>query len=110
LYGSMLAACPVQAQGIRHSALLLLASLCRHNTENLRRLRHEGGVAALLAQLERAKAADPTLPSPVTVAVLDAVWAAIIPDRKNSARFLVEDGLDKLCDLLEVRGCERSVP
>jgi hypothetical protein len=39
----------------------------------------------------------------IAVAVLDAVWAAIVPDRKNTARFLVEDGLDKLCDLLEVR-------
>lgn len=37
------------------------------------------------------------------VAVLDLVWMSIVPDRKNMAHFLVEDGLDALLSLLEVR-------
>ncbi|KAL6758369.1 flagellar associated protein [Haematococcus lacustris] len=90
-----------QPPGVRHFALLLLAPLCRSRVENLRRLRRAGGVGELLAQLERCKAADPTLPSPVTVAVVDAVWAGLVPDRKNAARFLVEGGLEAMCDLLE---------
>ena len=36
------------------------------------------------------------------MAVLDLIWTCIIPDRKNTARFLVEDGLDALLSLLEV--------
>eukprot|EP00983_Pelagomonas_calceolata_P046614 1140266-Pelagomonas_calceolata.AAC.4 len=35
------------------------------------------------------------------VAVLDVIWACVVPDRKNTARFLVEDGLDALLSLLE---------
>ncbi|KAJ9526659.1 hypothetical protein QJQ45_017570 [Haematococcus lacustris] len=92
-----------QPPGVRHFALLLLAPLCRSGVENLRRLRRAGGVGELLAQLERCKAADPTLPSPVTVAVVDAVWAGLVPDRKNAARFLVEGGVEAMCDLLETR-------
>lgn len=153
-------------EGVRHFCLLLLAALCRLNGENLRRLRHESGVAVLLAQvrvwrgvcsgrlggrafgrdaqaagtgvllaqvyvrigrvdnllpltstsprntwpqLARCRGADPALPSPYTVAVLDALWACVVPDRKNAARFLVEDGLDALLELLEVGRCGRLV-
>jgi len=42
----------------------------------------------------------------VQVAVLDVIWTCVVPDRKNMARFLVEDGLDALLSLLEVRVCE----
>jgi len=69
---------------------------------NLRRFRHEGGVAMVLSQLARCESADRTLPSPYTVAVLDVIWACVVPDRKNTARFLVEDGLDALLSLLEI--------
>lgn len=54
-------------QSSRHYCLLLLASVCRVNAENLRRLRHEQGVVVLLEQLARCKEADPTLPSAYTV-------------------------------------------
>ncbi|KAF5830681.1 hypothetical protein DUNSADRAFT_14196 [Dunaliella salina] len=73
---------------------------CANN--NLRRFRHEGGVAMVLSQLARCESADRTLPSPYTVAVLDVIWACVVPDRKNTARFLVEDGLDALLSLLEI--------
>lgn len=89
-------------EGVRHYCLLLLALMCRLNTENSRRLRHEGGVAVLLGQLARCRSMDPTLPSPYTIAMLDALWTCVVPDRKNAARFLVEDGLDGLLELLEI--------
>ena len=55
-----------------------------------------------MGQLARCRAADPTLPSAYVVAVLDAVWTCVAPDRKNTAKFLVEEGMDVLLDLLEV--------
>jgi hypothetical protein len=93
---------PGTAQSTRRLCLLLLASLCRVNVDNFRRLRHEQGVQALLSVLSDCKAVDPTLPSTYVVAALDAVWACVAADRKNTARFLVEDGMDILLDLLEV--------
>eukprot|EP00195_Chlamydomonas_chlamydogama_P007748 CAMPEP_0202890108 /NCGR_PEP_ID=MMETSP1392-20130828/615_1 /ASSEMBLY_ACC=CAM_ASM_000868 /TAXON_ID=225041 /ORGANISM="Chlamydomonas chlamydogama, Strain SAG 11-48b" /LENGTH=1052 /DNA_ID=CAMNT_0049573609 /DNA_START=191 /DNA_END=3349 /DNA_ORIENTATION=- len=90
-----------QPEGVRHFALMLLSLLCTVNAENLRRLRKAQGVAVLLDQLQRLIRADPTLPSPFAVAVLDAVWCCVVPDRKNLARFLVDEGMDALLSLLE---------
>ncbi|EFJ42961.1 hypothetical protein VOLCADRAFT_96890 [Volvox carteri f. nagariensis] len=68
---------------------------------NQRRLRKADGVRALLTALARLRALDPLLPAPYAVAVLDCVWASIVPDRKSTAKFLVEQGLDHVLKHLE---------
>jgi hypothetical protein len=86
---------------LRQAALQLLALVCQVNVENQRRLRKANGVPILLQQLSEACTVDPTLPSPLALAVLDAVWSGIVPDRKNVAKFLVSDGMDLLLSMLE---------
>lgn len=46
------------------------------------------------------------MPSPFLVAILDAIWTAIVSNRKNTARWLVVDGMAALLDILE--GCHIS--
>jgi len=88
-------------EGLRQAALQLLALMCSVNAENRRRLRKSQGLEVLVGQLANAAALDPTLPSQLALATLDAVWSGIVPDRKNVARFLVADGMDLLLSFLE---------
>ncbi len=92
---------PGWPEGARLAALLMLSALCSASAENQRRLRKAEGVAVLVAQLSLACALDPSLPSPFALAVLDAIWSCVVPDRKNVAKFLVADGMDLLLNLLE---------
>lgn len=59
-------------------------------------------VQVLLTQLASLQTLDQTLPSPLAVAVLDAVWRCLVQDRNSLARFLVGQGLDLLLSFLEV--------
>ncbi|GLC35790.1 hypothetical protein PLESTB_000494500 [Pleodorina starrii] len=90
-----------QPEGVRHFALLCLNALCTVHAENQRRLRKAGGVGVLLGALARLRGLDPLLPAPYAVAVLDCVWAAVVPDRKSTARWLVERGMDHVLSHLE---------
>ncbi|KAG2499310.1 hypothetical protein HYH03_002888 [Edaphochlamys debaryana] len=90
-----------QPEPVRHFALLCLTALCTVHAENQRRLRKAGGVSVLAGCVAKLKGLDPLLPAPYAVAVLDCVWAAVVPDRKSAARFLVEQGMDLLLNHLE---------
>ncbi|KXZ56694.1 hypothetical protein GPECTOR_1g625 [Gonium pectorale] len=95
------AASGAQPESVRHFALLCLTALCSVHAENQRRLRKAGGVTVLLSALARLRSLDPLLPAPYAVAVLDCIWGAVVPDRKSTARFLVDQGLDYLLNHLE---------
>ncbi len=100
--GNTGAASAGQPEPVRHFALLCLTVLCTVHAENQRRLRKAQGVGVLLAALSKLRGLDPLLPSPYAVAVLDCLGAAVVPDRKSAAHFLVERGLDHLLNHLEV--------
>lgn len=84
-----------------HFALMVVSAMCTLHADNQRRLRKAQGVGVLLSALARLRGLDPLLPSPYAVAVLDAVWCGVVPDRKSAARFLVEEGLDHLLSAME---------
>ncbi|GLI68965.1 hypothetical protein VaNZ11_013493 [Volvox africanus] len=90
-----------QAEPVRHFALLCLTAMCTVHAENQRRLRKAGGVGVLLTVLARLRSLDPLLPAPYAVAVMDCIWASVVPDRKSTAQFLVSQGLDRLLNHLE---------
>ncbi|KAG2443045.1 hypothetical protein HYH02_009460 [Chlamydomonas schloesseri] len=91
----------LQPEPVRHFALLCLTALCSVHAENQRRLRKGGGVGVLLGALEKLRGLDALLPAPYAVAVLDCVWAAVVPDRKSAAKLLVDGGMAALLDHLE---------
>eukprot|EP00798_Chlamydomonas_sp_ICE-L_P020377 gene20377-27148_t len=86
-------ASPKPDGGIRHLSLLLLSALAPAPPWR-----------GATPQTSDAfgKRADPTLPSTYAVALLDAIWKCVVPDRKSTARFLVDEGLDILLQVLEV--------
>ncbi|GAX82203.1 hypothetical protein CEUSTIGMA_g9631.t1 [Chlamydomonas eustigma] len=86
---------------LRQTSLQLLSVMCESALENQRRLRKVQGVAVLLSLLSEACTLDPTLPSSLVLATLNAIWNCIVPDKKNLAHFLVSDGLDLLLNLIE---------
>ena len=87
---------------LRQSAFLLLSVMCSACEENQKRFRKAQGITVLLDQLEQIAAElDATLPSPLALAVLNSVWCCIMPNKKNSAIFLVSDGIDLLLNHLE---------
>lgn len=96
---------PRHSSQLRHFAVLLLARLCGDDAmgaEEARRwVRRAGGVQRLLGELAAVVAQHALLPSPYVISLLDAVWAAVVPDRKSQAMFLVEGGLDTLLSMLE---------
>ena len=92
---------PGWPDSVSQSALLLLALMCTGSGENQRRLRKAQGVSVLLDRLTQISTLDATLPSPLVLATLNAVWCCIVPDRKNVAKFLVAEGMDTLINLLE---------
>ncbi|GFR41272.1 hypothetical protein Agub_g1947 [Astrephomene gubernaculifera] len=90
-----------QPEPVRLFALLCLTALCTVHAENQRRLRKAGGVGVLLSALAKLRGLDPLLPAPYAIAVLECIWAAVVPDRKSTARFLVDQGMDQLLNHLE---------
>lgn len=86
---------------VRHFALMCLAAMCTLHAENQRRVRKAQGVGVLLKALSRLRCLDPLLPSPYAVAVLDALWFGVVPDRKAAARFLVGEGMGHLLAALQ---------
>lgn len=90
-----------QPEPVRHFALLCMTALCTVHAENQRLLRKADGVAVMLGALSKLRALDPLLPAPYAVAVLDCLWASVVPDRKSAAKFLVDQGLDLVINHLE---------
>ncbi|GIL72923.1 hypothetical protein Vretifemale_3064 [Volvox reticuliferus] len=90
-----------QPEAVRHFALLCLTAMCTVHAENQRRLRKASGVGVLLTALARLRTLDPLLPAPYAVAVMDCIWASVVPDRKSTAQFLVAQGLDRVLNHLE---------
>lgn len=93
--------CQPAQEGVLHFGALCLSALCSMHAENARRVRKAGGIPALQAQLLRLQGQDPLLPSPLAVALLEAIWTCVVPDRKSLAHFLVAEGMDQLLNLLE---------
>ena len=92
---------------IRHLASLSISALCEGHKDNQAHFRHAEGVAALQAELQRAIAADHSLPTPYVLGVVDAVWGSVARNRKSLARFLLLGGVDSLLSLLEV--CHETI-
>lgn len=99
---------PEDASSQKACALMLLSAMCSIHpgtdvpqNDNWRRLRKAEGIAVLIQELESLQQLDPTLPSQLALACFGAVWACIVPDRKNAARFLVSEGMDHALDAIE---------
>ncbi|KAG2442889.1 hypothetical protein HXX76_002966 [Chlamydomonas incerta] len=100
-HGALTGSGSLQPEPVRHFALLCLTALCSVHAENQRRLRKAGGVGVLLGAVEKLRGLDPLLPAPYAVAVLDCIWAAVVPDRKSAAKLLVDGGMEALLNHLE---------
>jgi hypothetical protein len=90
-----------QPEPLRQFALMTLTALCDGHEPHMRRYRKAGGVEAAIGLLRLCRQMDQTLPAPFVLAALHLVWTAIAPDRKATALFLVQDGLDELLSLIE---------
>merc|ERR1719247_2004008 len=88
--------------GIRQLCASVLSALCSGHKANQRAFRKNGGVELLVKHIQYKP--EETLENFLSfeVCVIDAVWSCIVGSAKNEQRFIDQDGLFQLLEVLEV--------
>jgi len=88
--------------GIRQLCAAVLSALCGGHKANQRAFRKNGGVELLVKHIQYKP--EETLENFLSfeVCVIDAVWSCIVGSAKNEQRFIDQDGLFQLLEVLEV--------
>jgi hypothetical protein len=88
--------------GIRQLCASVLSALCSGHKANQRAFRKNGGVELLVKNISYKP--EDTLENFLSfeVCVIDAVWSCIVGNVKNEQRFIDQDGLFNLLEVLEV--------
>ena len=87
---------------IRTDATLLLSKICEGNEHNKDTFRELGGMESIINVLQTSQGNVSAFNGNSLLAIVQAIWSAIVKNKKSEAKFFLLDGLSYLLRTLEM--------
>eukprot|EP00002_Diphylleia_rotans_P023212 TRINITY_DN4562_c0_g2_i4.p1 TRINITY_DN4562_c0_g2~~TRINITY_DN4562_c0_g2_i4.p1 ORF type:complete len:781 (-),score=150.22 TRINITY_DN4562_c0_g2_i4:939-3281(-) len=89
------------SETVRTHAVSIISKLCEGSEQNQNFFGKEGGVNTILAYMNYHPESALRLQDTFITCVVDCVWNAVVGHKRNEARFITQQGIDAIFDMLE---------